>query len=286
MAKTVRLWRRCRCLAVPLILAFALLFVFVPATFAATATSARHQHHALVGPKKHYLALGDSLAFGFQPDLNFDSGYADDFYSNLKGHGVQSLANMACPGETSVTFLNGNCPYPYLRKYPYLGSQMNAAVDYIHDYAGQVSPVTLDIGANDVNGDINPNNCSINQQGFQTDLAKVDYNLTQVILPALKQALTINGQMTGDIVMMNYYDPYQNICPNTIPGSEEVNAHLAADVNGFGTIVDVFTAFGGPNVPNHHICSYTWMCSIFTDIRATTKGYRVIANTFETGYGY
>lgn len=51
MAKTVRLWRRCRCLAVPLILAFALLFVFVPATFAATATSARHQHHALVGPK-------------------------------------------------------------------------------------------------------------------------------------------------------------------------------------------------------------------------------------------
>ncbi|HLX41774.1 MAG TPA: hypothetical protein VKR42_14670, partial [Ktedonobacteraceae bacterium] len=183
-------------------------------------------------------------------------------------------------------FLNGNCPYPYLRKYPYLGSQMNAALDYIHDYAGQVSPVTLDIGANDVNGDINPNNCNINQQGFNADLAKVDYNLTQVILPALKQALTINGKMTGDIVMMNYYDPYQNICPNTIPGSEEVNSHLAADVSGFGTIVDVFTAFGGPNVPNHNICSYTWMCSFFTDIHATTKGYHVIANTFEKGYGY
>lgn len=284
MAKTVRLRLRRR-FAVPLMLAFALLFVFVPSTFAATSASARH-HHLLVGPKKHYLALGDSLAFGFQPDLNFYSGYADDFYSNLKSHGVQSLANLACPGETSATFLNGNCPYPYLRKYPYLGSQMNAAVDYIHDYAGQVSPVTLDIGANDVNGDINPNTCSINQQGFQTDLAKVDYNLTQVILPALKQALTINGQMTGDIVMMNYYDPYQNICPNTIPGSEEVNSHLAADVSGFGTIVDVFTAFGGPNVPNHNICSYTWMCSIFTDIHATTRGYRVIANTFEAGYGF
>lgn len=286
MAKTVRLWRRCRRLAVPLILAFALLFVFVPSTFAATATTARHRHHTVVGPKNRYLALGDSLAFGFQPDLNFDSGYADDFYSNLKGHGVQHLANMACPGETSVTFLNGKCPYPYLRKYPYIGSQLNAAVDYIKYYAGQVSPVTLDIGANDVNRDINPNNCTINQQGFEADLATLDTNLTQVILPALKQALTINGQMTGDIVMMNYYDPYQNICPNTIPGTEEVNAHLATDVNGFGTIVDVFTAFGGPNVPNHNICSYTWMCSIFTDIHATTRGYRVIANTFENGYGY
>lgn len=283
MAKNVRL---CRRIAVPLILALGLLFVFVPSTFAARAASARYQRQSLVGPKKHYLALGDSLAFGFQPDLNFDDGYADDFYSNLKSHGVHSLANMACPGETSVTFLNGNCPYPYLRKYPYLGSQMNAAVDYIHDYPGQVSPVTLDIGANDVDGDINPNTCVINQQGFESDLARLDNNLTQVILPALKHALTINGQMTGDIVMMNYYDPYQNICPNTVPDVEEVNTHLAADASGFGTIVDVFTAFGGPNVPNHNICSYTWMCSIFTDIHATTKGYRVIANTFENGYGY
>ncbi|HVB22269.1 MAG TPA: SGNH/GDSL hydrolase family protein [Ktedonobacteraceae bacterium] len=281
MAKTVRLRRR---LAVPLLLAFALLFVCVPSTFAATANMA--SHHSLVGPKKHYLALGDSLAFGFQPDLNFDSGYADDFFSNLKNHGVKSLANMACPGETSVTFLNGKCPYPYLRKYPYLGSQMNAAVEYIKDYPGQVSPVTLDIGANDVNRDINPNNCTINQQGFQSDLAKLDYNLTQIILPTLKKALTINGKMTGDIVIMNYYDPYQNICPNTIPGAEEANSHLATDVSGFGTIVNVFTAFGGPNVPNPNICSYTWMCSFFTDIHATTKGYRVIANTFEKGYGY
>ncbi len=286
MVKHARLWRRCQHFAVPLIVAFVLLFVFVPATLAATATATRHKPLLLVGPKKHYLALGDSLAFGFQPNLNFNAGYADDFYSNLKSHGVQSLANMGCPGETSVTFLNGKCPYPYLRKFPYIGSQMNAAVNYIKFYAGHVSPVTLDIGANDVNRDINPNTCVINQQQFQSDLATLNTNLTQVILPALKQALTVNGRMTGDIIMMNYYDPYQNICPNTVPGVQEVNAHLAADVSGFGTIVDVFTAFGGAGVPNPNICSYTWMCSIFTDIHATTKGYRVIANTFEAGYGY
>ena len=279
MVKNARL---CRRIAVPLLFALVLLFVFVPSSFAAT-----NQHHrSLVGPKSRYLALGDSLAFGFQPDLNFDDGYADDFYSNLQAHGVQHLANMACPGETSVTMLNGKCPYPFLRKFPYIGSQLNAAVAYLEFYAGQVSPVTLDIGANDVNRDINSSTCAINQSQFQADLATLDANLTRTILPALKNAMTINGHMTGDIILMNYYDPYQNSCPNTIPGVQEVNAHLAADVSGYGSIVDVFTAFGGASVPNPNICSYTWMCSIFNDIHATNKGYSVIANTFESGYGY
>jgi hypothetical protein len=47
--------------------------------------------------------------------------------------------------------------------------------------------------------------------------------------------------------------------------------------------VDVFTAFGGPGVPNPNICTYTWMCTappLGPDIHATDLGYRVIADTF------
>ena len=278
-----------RRIAMPLTFALLLLLLFAPAAFASSAKhapNAKPKHSALVGPKKHYLAIGDSLAFGFQPDLDFTHGYVDDFYSNLKSHGVSSLANMACPGETSVTFLNGNCPYPYLRKFPYIGSQLNAALAYLYFYAGQVSPVTLDIGANDVKGDINTSNCSINQTKLAQDLATLDYNLTQVILPQIHAALVVNGKVTGDLVMMNLYDPYQNICPDSVAFSQTVNQHLANDVSNYGTIVDVFTAFGGPSTPNHNICSYTWMCSFFNDIHATTKGYSVIANTFEQGTGY
>ncbi len=269
-------------IVVPLTFALLLLFISAPAALATSHGSGL----SLAGPKQHYLALGDSLAFGYQPDLNYSHGYVDDFFSNLKSHGVKDVANMGCPGETSVTFLNGKCPYPFLRKFPYVGSQLNAALVYLKLHAGQVSPVTLDIGANDLTRDVNTSNCSVNQQQFQQDLATLDNNLTNIILPQLHAALTINGHLTGDLVMMNYYDPFQNICPNSVSFTETVNAHLAADVSNYGTIVDVFSAFGGPKTPNPHICTYTWMCSIFKDIHATNTGYSVIAATFEQGTGY
>ena len=264
----------------PLALLVLLLLIATPSVFAAS-----YSHRfTLVGPKARYLALGDSLAFGFQPDLNFNHGYADDFMGNLSHHGVKHLANMGCPGETSSTFINGGCPYPFLRKYPYIGPQLAAAAAYLKFYRGQVSPVTLDIGANDLLPDINTSTCAISSS-FTSDLATVDANV-HTTLTQLQAAMTVNGHMTGDIVMMNYYDPYQNICPNTVPDIQLINRHLAADVQGFGIIVDVFDAFGGAGVPNNNICNYTWMCSFFNDIHATTKGYSVIARAFENGTGY
>ncbi|HLI06311.1 MAG TPA: hypothetical protein VKV40_07075 [Ktedonobacteraceae bacterium] len=265
----------------PLSLVLFLFLAFAPAALAAPSS----YRLSFVGPKKYYLALGDSLAFGFQPDLNFSHGYVDDFYSNLKGHGVQSLANMGCPGETSSTFINGGCPYPYLRKYPYIGAQLNAAVLFLKLHPGQVSPVTLDIGANDMLSDITTSNCTVSSK-FDSDLATLDSNLTKTILPQLVAAMTVNGKVTGDLVMMNYYDPYQNICPHSVSYVQTIDQHLANDVSGYGTIVNVFTAFGGAATPNPNICTYTWMCSVFKDIHATTKGYSVIATTFENGTGY
>jgi lysophospholipase L1-like esterase len=283
--KGVQGWLPCsRRIIVSLALACVLLFAAVPQALAASAASS--QASSLVGPKQHYLALGDSLAFGYQPDFDFFHGYADDFFKNLQSHGVKSLANMGCPGESSVTFINGGCPHPYLRKYPYLGSQLNAALSYLHAYAGHVSPVTLDIGSNDLLPDFDPSTCTLNVSAFTADLATLDYNLKVRILPALQDALTVHGRLTGDLVMMNYYDPYQNRCPTLISYVQTVNSHLASDVSGFGIIVDVFGAFGGAATPNPHICTYTWMCSIFKDIHATDTGYSVIATTFEQGTGY
>lgn len=265
----------------PLVLASILLLIVAPSVFAAA-----HAQISLVGPKQRYLALGDSLAFGYQPDLNYDDGYVDDFYSNLQGHGVKALANLGCPGETSNTLINGKCPVPILRKFPYIGSQLNAALIYLAAYRGQVSPVTLDIGANDILPDINKSTCVINMGKFNADMATVDANLTQIILPKLHDALMVNGQLTGDLVMMNLYDPYQNICPNTVPYLQIFNQHLADDVSSYGNIVDVFDGFGGATTPNNNICNYTWECSIFHDVHAKDAGYSVIASAFENGTGY
>ncbi len=258
--------------------ALALLFVLAPSAFAAP------RSFALVGPKQYYLALGDSLAFGYQPDLNYDEGYANYFYANLQNHGVSHYANMGCPGETSNTLINGGCPYPFLRKFPYVGAQLNAALFYLSLLPGQVSPVTLDIGANDFLPDITLSSCSINVSKFQSDLATLDTNLRQTILPKLHAALTVNGKLTGDLLVMNYYDPYQNACPNTIPYVQMVNQHIANDISGYATLVDVFSAFGGATTS--HICSYTWECSFFHDVHATSTGYGVIAQAFERSAGY
>ena len=199
---------------------------------------------------------------------------------------------MGCGGETSSTFINGGCPNSWLRKYPYSGPQLNAAVSYLKAHPGQVSPVTLDIGANDMLKDINLNTCTISTT-FESDLRNLDTNLTGTILPKLRTAMTVNGQLTGELVMMNYYDPNQNLCTtkiDTVSRVQEINTHLTNDLaqvfGGSGLIVDVFTAFGGSGVPNNNICTYTWMCSSYKDIHPKSAGYTVIPTTFENGTGY
>ena len=234
----------------------------------------------LVGPKQHYLALGDSLAFGYQPNRDFTHGYVNDLFQILQNEGTKDVTNYGCPGETSSTFINGGCPYAPQGA----PAQLAAAVAFLQQNAGKVSPVTLDIGANDVLGpNIDVSTCVVNVSGFNADLAILDTNLTGTILPAVQGALRVNGRVTGDIVMMNYYDPFQNFCPNTVSYAQTLNQHLANDVSGFGIIVDVFTAFGGPGVQNPNLCTYTWMCAappLVPDIHPTSTGYQVIANTF------
>lgn len=245
------------------------------------------QAATFVGPKAYYLGLGDSLAFGYQPNLSWSHGYVQQWYTNLQAHGSKSLTNYGCNGETSSTFINGGCPYWYLRHNQYSGSQLSAAVKFIKGHAGQVSPVSLDIGANDLLPDINGSTCTISST-WSTDLANVDTRLTGTILPQLVAALTnTSGVRTGDLVMMNYYDPYQNQCPNTVPYVQQINQHLAADAAQFNVpLADVYTAFGGATVPDPNTCTYTWMCSSYHDIHATNTGYGVIAGAYEALTGY
>ena len=263
-------WR----IVAPIVIAFLSLFVFTPSAFAASHSLASSNNQAMT----HYLALGDSLAFGVQPNNDFTHGYVNDIFNDLKSDGVQDFVNLGCPGESSVTMINGGCPFgPPL---PY--TQLGAALGYLQAHAGQVSLVTLDIGANDLLKDSDISTCTI-LPAFTTDLATLDTNLNQVILPPLHAALMFNGHLTGKLVMMNYYDPFQNICPNLVKYTRMLNQHLAADVQGFGAIVKVFQAFGGSDTPNPHICKLTWMCAappLGPNIHATTRGYQVIADTF------
>jgi lysophospholipase L1-like esterase len=271
MLKVARLFLR---LLAPVALPGFLLLTFTPLANAAGPDSSFHPTRL----KPHYLALGDSLAFGFQPNGDFTHGYVPDLFQILHQKGVKDVTNLGCPGETSTTFIQGGiCPYA-----PF-SSQLAAAVYFLRQHPGTVGPVTFDIGANDIltpaNFDLST--CTPNVSGFNTALATLDKNLTRIILPALRKALNTWDHLPGQIIMMNYYDPLQNLCPNTVPFVQIFDQHLARDVRGFGSIVDVFTAFGGPDAPNPNLCTYTWMCAA-GDIHPTDLGYQVIADTFAT----
>lgn len=243
----------------------------------------------LVGPKKYYLALGDSLAFSYQPTGNYNHGYVEDFYRDLRHHGTSSLTNYGCSGETTGSMIRGDCPRARLRKSPYKGSQLDAAVNFIEEHPGQVSPVTIDMGINDVGGAINDRTCGVNRASFERHLQSMDANMSSVILPRLIQALTVNGTRTGDLLVLNYYEPFQNRCPNIVPYTQTVNDHLSHDLDVTTyqavTMIDIFNAFGGTRTPNPHLCKYTWACR-YGDVHATNLGYQVMANAIERRVRY
>src|SRR5689334_19505925 len=106
-----------------------------------------------------YLALGDSIAFGYTPlaqnpgDLTNYHGYPQ-FVS--EGSDLK-VANASCFGESTGHFLNLVAPDTGCQAWraalplfaEYSGTQMDYAVDYLQGNK-KVQLVTIDIGANDL----------------------------------------------------------------------------------------------------------------------------------------
>jgi lysophospholipase L1-like esterase len=137
--------------------------------------------------KKTYVALGDSLAFGYSQQLfneneklgesptAFENGYASDYYNKyVNVSGKFGYVNYACPGETTGSLIGNGpllakiqaavpgvtgeaaCAYHFADHLPmhneYSGSQLESAIATINadKAAGKpVKVITLDIGAND-----------------------------------------------------------------------------------------------------------------------------------------
>ncbi|HEV2457636.1 MAG TPA: SGNH/GDSL hydrolase family protein [Ktedonobacterales bacterium] len=236
-----------------------------------------------------YVAVGDSLTFGFEPDGNFIDGFADDLFADLQRANATTLRNYACAGESTTTMLNGHCPNPLFKHIQYDGPQLDAALQFLNAHHGAVNPVTLEMGANDVIQDFNRSTCTIGSN-TDADLANMDTNLTQTIIPKLLAALrTPSGPVTGDLVMLNFYNPFAKVCPNSAPFVHMFNDHLAADAAQFRIpLVDVYGAFGGDDHMAANICTYTWACdnAFGDDIHPRPQGYRVIADAVEHALGY
>jgi lysophospholipase L1-like esterase len=244
-------------------------------------------------PKSFYLALGDSLAFGYQqakfnanlpfgePPTAFNTGYVDDFSTMLQAiNPAIKTVNLGCPGETTATFMNGGCPYtaslPLCCQLhdSYAGDQLDAALGFLGKHPGQVSPITIDLGANDLNV------CKFDLSCIQTQIAVVATNM-HTILTALRGAAP-----SAEIIVMEYYNPFAFINTSTNVAAEQLNAVIANDaVEVGGRVADAFTPFNVALPQPQTLCTLTLFCTQ-GDIHASDQGYMVIANQFFSASGY
>jgi lysophospholipase L1-like esterase len=122
-----------------------------------------------VTPGSAYLALGDSVSFGYQePDVvpkpNYSKASTFLGFPEHLGHALHlRVFNASCPGESSSSFINPkaqsfgceNVPgsnFGYRRFFPlhvrYTGSQLTYAISFLRKHP-HTRLVTLMIGAND-----------------------------------------------------------------------------------------------------------------------------------------
>ena len=246
--------------------------------------------------RHYYMALGDSLSFGYQPNFNFTSGFADDIFTFLQKANVTDQENLSCAGEKTDTMIQGGCVGRFIHHGFYTGAQLDAAVAFLQSHPGQVSPITLEIGANDVLPDWNNTTCTAGPT-TDADLKAMDANIGTILDRLLKVLAAPSGRPTGDLHMLNYYNPFARECPNSATFVHVLNDHIAADAMKLRvSVIDVYSAFGGDAGMAQSVCEgnvvngvrdpWTWICNAeFHDIHPTTDGYSVIAQAVETGLG-
>ena len=252
------------------------------------------RHHAQAD---YYVSLGDSLAAGYQPNVggNTDESYTDQLYAQLKKHDPNLVhIKLGCSGETTQTMIDGG-----ICSYPGATSQLDAAVQFLDAHKGRVRYVTLDIGANDVDGCATAGGLDMTcaEQGIATVAAQ---------LPQITAALHAAGGDRPTYVGMNYYDPFlaawltgptgQALAKESVQLSTGFNGAIQAGLKATGfKLADVSATFATDDftrtetVPGigklplnvAHICTWTWECTSYQNIHANTLGYAVIAGVFE-----
>ncbi len=264
---------------------------------ACSGPAAPHHAPASAPPASYYLALGDSLSRGVQPDASGASvetpdGYPDQVYAALRpSHPGLELVKLGCPGETTSTMVNGRiCHYPG-------GSQLEAADAFLRAHRGRVLLVTIDIGAND------PEYC-----GSRPSLRQLASCAATGIPAAVTHLTTIMAQLTAAagpgvrIVGMNYYLPALAAWRDGLPGhviawtaerlAATYNAMLGRVYTNSGArVADVFGAFHTSDfaaqgtTPRNValLCQWTWACTApprGPNQHANQAGYQVIARAF------
>ena len=199
-----------------------------------------------------YLALGDSVVFGYITQAGFEYGNPHNFvgYPDYAGQALRlSTTNASCPGEATGGFIsltspddNGCRPFrslaPLHVNYSTSQSQLDFATSFLAAHHN-TRLVTIGLGANDAF--ILESQCALNpaciQAGLPALLGTIGANM-HTILHALRTA-----GFHGVLMIVNYYSlDYSDATGTglTVLLNQAITASAAAD---HAVVADVFDAF-------------------------------------------
>ena len=271
----------------------------------ATASGAA-SHKTGWGQGAPYLALGDSVAFGYTPPqttsaatyadaANFSS-YANDVAAALNLH----LFNASCPGETTASMINAtaasngceNAPGQtagYRTAYPlhvsYTGSQLSYAVHFLRTHPA-TRLVTIDIGANDafLCQETTADGC-LSLSEFGAVLKEIATNLATIY-----HALRVEGHYSRALVAVDYY-ALNYSQPLQVAESQQLNTTINAVTrqfhgivaDGFGMFQAAATPFGGDPCAAGLLVAYPASSNLTgCNIHPSPLGHELLATTIET----
>jgi lysophospholipase L1-like esterase len=258
----------------------------------------------VTGNARHgtYLALGDSVAFGYVPpdatpapnyyDAHSFVSYANDVAQALD----ERVFNASCPGETTASMLypgaqsNGcensvGSPIGYRTLYPlhvqYQGTQTAYAVQFLTVHT-HTKLVTIDIGANDafLCETLAPHRCTTG-----TELAALGKEIETNLAAILGQ---IRAVYHGPLVVLDYYSltyatPIQD-APSTL-----LNDFIKAATTGFTVLIaNGYTAFETASATaTGSPCKAGLLIPISggCNIHPSLKGHEVLAGAILTALG-
>jgi lysophospholipase L1-like esterase len=248
-----------------------------------------------------YLALGDSVAFGYVPpdalsppdylDPSSFVGYPEDVAQALH----IPVSNASCPGETTASFYipgaqsNGceNSPgssVGYRTQFPlhvqYAGTQMLYALRYLATHRN-TRLVTINIGANDVFlcQETTADKCASPAE-LQAVLKKIEVNLT-VIYALIRDVARYHGPLVAlTYYSLSYTDPTQ------VAGTEALDSAIASVTEKFGgKVADGFAAFEGPSLAAGGTpCAAGLLVQVSgggCDVHPTPAGHQLLAEAIE-----
>ena len=246
---------------------------------------------------RHYLALGDSVSFGFIANAGFEYVNAENFvgFPDYFGQARKfNTTNAACPGETSGSFLSVTAPDDGCRFFrslaplhvSYSSTQLDFAVSFLRAHPN-TRLVSLNLGANDVF--LLRAQCAEDPTcialGLPKVLAAIETNLA-AILGDLRAA-----GFKGIIVVLNYYSvDYSDANQTAITADLNQALQIAASTDAATVVADVFTAFqgiaasAGGHTCNVGLLNASAQNQFACDVHPSQSGQKLIARILEQTY--